>query len=224
MKRLAASVLFMILIGSATSVYTNQMKELQWNDLVGIFEFEDPFEKLTDEQRRDLGIYARYIRVKESDPSNVTQGMEERSKAAISRLKAEGVDLDYLTSIAVDIMQKRMKKASAVVQELHGQHVKLPGYLLPLEFDEKKVTEFLLVPWFGACIHTPPPPPNQIVFVTAEKGYGGLKQFSPVWVWGEIKVKNTKKSLFLVDGDAGIDTGYTLIAEKVTPYKVTADN
>ena len=45
----------------------------------------------------------------------------------------------------------------------------MPGYLLPLEFSGKLVSEFLLVPWVGACIHTPPPPPNQIVHVKTDK-------------------------------------------------------
>ena len=179
--------------------------------------------RITSEQIYDLGTYVRITKLKESDPSKVTVGMEEESREAEARLAADGVDVDHLISIAPEVKRQRMKKATAVVPELDGQQVKLPGYLLPLEFDQKKVTEFLLVPWFGACIHTPPPPPNQIVFVTIEEGYGNPEQFAPVWVWGEMQVKNEQKSLFLVDGEAGIDTGYTLIAEKVTPYKPPAD-
>ena len=58
-----------------------------------------------------------------------------------------------------------------MVKALDGQQVRLPGYIVPLEVSEEgRVTEFLLVPYFGACIHVPPPPPNQIVHVTSELG------------------------------------------------------
>ena len=53
---------------------------------------------------------------------------------------------------------------------LDGKTIRIPGYVLPLEFSGSKVTEFLLVPWVGACIHTPPPEPNQIVYVKARQG------------------------------------------------------
>ena len=57
-----------------------------------------------------------------------------------------------------------------VNQEIDGAHVRIPGYLLPLELENDEATEFLLVPYQGACIHTPPPPPNQIVHVKLESG------------------------------------------------------
>jgi uncharacterized protein len=97
--------------------------------------------------------------------------------------------------------------------------VRLPGYLLPLEFSGKLVSEFLLVPWVGACIHTPPPPPNQIVHVKADKPFefGGL--FSPVWVTGRMAAAATKKALYLIDGSSDIDIGYSLSASEVEAYK-----
>ncbi|OHC44405.1 MAG: hypothetical protein A3J25_09630, partial [Pseudomonadales bacterium RIFCSPLOWO2_02_FULL_63_210] len=64
---------------------------------------------------------------------------------------------------------QQQSPAAPVVKELDGQAVKLPGYIVPLDVtDEGRVTEFLLVPYFGACIHVPPPPSNQIVHVTTE--------------------------------------------------------
>ncbi len=58
-----------------------------------------------------------------------------------------------------------------VVKSLDGQQVKLPGYIVPLEVNEEgRTTEFLLVPYYGACIHVPPPPPNQIVHIFSEMG------------------------------------------------------
>jgi hypothetical protein len=63
---------------------------------------------------------------------------------------------------------------------------------LPLEFAEGKVTEFLLVPFVGACIHTPPPPPNQIIHVKVESGFRSKGMFEPVWVDGVIKAEQSR--------------------------------
>ncbi len=59
----------------------------------------------------------------------------------------------------------------AVVTDLDGKHVRIGGYVVPLDFEATTVKEFLLVPFVGACIHVPPPPPNQIVYVKTAKGF-----------------------------------------------------
>jgi len=59
----------------------------------------------------------------------------------------------------------QQSKIGNVRSELNGSEVKIPGFVIPLEGDANTVTEFLLVPYFGACIHVPPPPPNQIIYV-----------------------------------------------------------
>ena len=102
---------------------------------------------------------------------------------------------------------------------LDGQLVRLPGYLLPLEFSGKEITEFLLVPWVGACIHTPPPPPNQIVHVKADKPVGNVGLFAPIWVTGRMSTTSTKTNLYLVDGASDIHAGYSLRATQVEAYK-----
>jgi hypothetical protein len=70
-------------------------------------------------------------------------------------------------------MSKRKEIQTAIVEDLNGRIVRMPGYLLPLDVIGAKVTEFLLVPYIGACIHVPPPPPNQIVYVKVVK--------MPIW-------------------------------------------
>ncbi len=115
--------------------------------------------------------------------------------------------------------QMASSRAQAVNAALDGQIVRLPGYLLPLEFSGKRVTEFLLVPWVGACIHTPPPPPNQIVHVKTDKPFEMSGLFPPIWVTGQLAAKPAKQSLYLVDGTSDISIGYTLQATDVEPYK-----
>ena len=73
-----------------------------------------------------------------------------------------------------------------VVAALDGQRVKLPGYLVPITMDGEKLREFLMVPYFGACIHVPPPPPNQVVFVQLAEPVAVADPYGPHWVTGTL--------------------------------------
>jgi hypothetical protein len=74
-----------------------------------------------------------------------------------------------------------------------GTRLRIPGFMVPLEDDAEKVSEFLLVPYVGACIHTPPPPPNQIVHVKMAKGRSiPMYWYDPVWIEGDFKIENVK--------------------------------
>jgi uncharacterized protein len=99
-----------------------------------------------------------------------------------------------------------------VVDSLNGRRVRLPGLVVPLEGDAEKVREFLLVPYYGACIHVPPPPSNQIVFVRSASEATGLHEmFEAVWVTGTLQTEHSHNEL----GDAS----YTLMADKIVPYE-----
>ena len=101
-------------------------------------------------------------------------------------------------------------RSAPVVTELDGQQVRLPGFMVPLDFEGTEISEFLLVPYFGACIHVPPPPSNQIVYVKTVASYPMKELFDPVWVTGELSTQ-----AFL--NDVG-DAGYTLQATIIEPY------
>jgi len=96
-----------------------------------------------------------------------------------------------------------------VVESLGGKRVHIGGYVVPLNFEATRVTDFLLVPFVGACIHVPPPPANQIIYVKVEQGFDVQGTFDPVWVTGTLKVTPTFTGL--------ADAGYSLEAEKVEP-------
>jgi hypothetical protein len=103
-------------------------------------------------------------------------------------------------------------KNAPVVPALDGQLVRLPGFVVPLDADFKSMKSFLLVPYFGACIHTPPPPPNQIVHVIADKPLRGDDLLNDaVWVTGVMSVKSSRTEL--------ADAGYVLKVRDVKPYK-----
>ena len=94
-----------------------------------------------------------------------------------------------------------------VVESLDGKRVRIGGYVVPLDFEATTVKEFLLVPFVGACIHVPPPPANQIIYVKSDEGFGVKGSFDPVYVTGTLKVTSTSTGL--------ADAGYSIVAEKV---------
>lgn len=76
------------------------------------------------------------------------------------------------------------------VDSLDGKHVKIPGFVVPLDSDEGGLLkEFLLVPYLGACIHTPPPPANQVVYVKLNKPKLIRDIWTPYWITGVMEVK-----------------------------------
>lgn len=94
--------------------------------------------------------------------------------------------------------------------QVDGTQVRLPGYVVPLEELKGELKEFLLVPYYGACIHSPPPPANQIVHVVAAQPVKGVRTMDAVWVSGTLKVQR---------GDSAMGvSGYRLQALAVEPY------
>ncbi|WP_406609874.1 DUF3299 domain-containing protein [Agarivorans sp. JK6] len=77
----------------------------------------------------------------------------------------------------------------SVNKELDSKPIRIPGFVVPLDTEGELVKEFLLVPYFGACLHYPPPPPNQIVYVTHSKGLQLEDLWEPVWVEGTINTQ-----------------------------------
>ena len=78
-------------------------------------------------------------------------------------------------------------RSTRVIDDFNNQKIRIAGFIVPLEFDDQYiVTEFLLVPYFGACIHLPPPPPNQIIFMQSKKGVLIENIYDPFWVEGTL--------------------------------------
>lgn len=78
--------------------------------------------------------------------------------------------------------------STRIMPEMDGQAIRIPGFIVPLEFNDKQtITQFFLVPFFGACIHLPPPPPNQIIFVNYPEGLMLNTLYDPFWISGILK-------------------------------------
>ena len=101
--------------------------------------------------------------------------------------------------------------ATKLNEKLDGALVRMPGFIIPLEIGTKGVTEFVLVPYIGACIHTPPPPPNQLVLARTQKPWPSDQLWDPVWVIGFIRTQLQSTEV--------AQTGYALSVESMEIYE-----
>jgi hypothetical protein len=99
---------------------------------------------------------------------------------------------------------------AAAVTDFDGKRVSIPGFIVPLEFEGEGVKTFLLVPYVGACIHVPPPPPNQIILVESKDPVEVTATFDPITVTGTLEASSHATEL--------ADVGYRLAADDVAVY------
>jgi len=216
MTRRPPYVLILLCALLTPNALADEPRQVMWADLVPrSAAMDNPFLRLTKEQLAWVSEVAAVRDRKDRGDRTLSATERESEQAAERKLQEAGIDVDGLLATRMKIIER----GRAVNPLLNGQNVRLPGYLLPLEFSGKRVSEFLLVPWVGACIHTPPPPPNQIVHVKPAKPVEMGGMFAPVWVTGQMTTGAIKKSLSLVDGSADIEVGYSLRASRVEPYK-----
>jgi uncharacterized protein len=97
-----------------------------------------------------------------------------------------------------------------IVEALDGKRVRLGGFVVPLEGDGRRVTEFLLVPYYGACIHVPPPPPNQVVHVQMDGPGLTARPFDAVWLTGTLRARRSSSEL--------ADAGYSMRPDHVEAF------
>jgi hypothetical protein len=114
-------------------------------------------------------------------------------------------DLDYQTG------QKTPDLAA-----LDGTYVKIPGFVVPLDDDASSYSEFLLVPSPQACIHVPPPPPNQMIMVRMAAGQAPQRSWGPVWIKGRINIAT-------MDSQYG-KISYMVRGDTSEPYKMPEDD
>jgi len=211
---LLASLLFNVVAVAAES------REITWDDLVPAeAQFDDAFTRLDEDTLYELSMVAG-VRDRLEAGQEVDEKTIANYRKRLEGMENEGIDVDGLIAMRDQVTEERIAKTHLANKALDGIPVRIPGYLLPLEFVGDKVTEFLLVPYVGACIHTPPPPPNQIVHVKTEEAYttdGGL--YTPVWVNGLMKTEQSQSNLNFIDGSSGIPSSYALEAISIEPYE-----
>ncbi len=103
------------------------------------------------------------------------------------------------------------ENATKLNEDLNGAYIKMPGYVLPIDMTTAGVTSFIMVPYVGACIHTPPPPANQLVFVDSKKPWPSDQLWDAVWVTGRMRHELQSTSI--------ADIGYALEADLIEAFE-----
>ncbi|WP_227268415.1 DUF3299 domain-containing protein [Roseobacter weihaiensis] len=119
-------------------------------------------------------------------------------------------DLQSLIQHDGPSLSSQQPPSQGVRTDWNGEIVRLPGFIVPIDYSGTGVTAFILVPFVGACIHVPPPPANQLVFVTTEKPYESTGLFEPVNVIGMFGTASTSTQL--------ADIAYALSADHIEPF------
>ncbi|AAZ26328.1 DUF3299 domain-containing protein [Colwellia psychrerythraea] len=114
--------------------------------------------------------------------------------------QSENDNMESLKGVSsTDAAAKRYQQAlesTRIVETFDGKSIRLPGFVVPLETDEKqRVTQFFIVPYFGACLHMPPPPPNQIIFVKSSAGIEVTSLYDAFWFQGVLSIDTTDSLL-----------------------------
>jgi hypothetical protein len=202
------------------STQAASVRVLTWDNLIPPgAPIDDPTKELTSDQGIELGLIAS-IRAKRK--LKIISDVSEDAEWGINlehKFKKQGLDLEALlqryTKMQIEV-KKRNKKVDLA---LDGELIRMPGYVLPLEFEGESVEEFMLVPYVGACIHVPTPPVNQMVLVRLTQSYAINDLYEPVWVTGRMKTQSVNKSLGVFDGKIDVSAGYVLDGTRVEPYE-----
>jgi hypothetical protein len=123
-----------------------------------------------------------------------------------SEIVAEG-EVDERNDLWRPIFDSNATKLNPI---LDGAYIKMPGFIIPIDLSPAGVTSFVLVPYVGACLHVPPPPPNQLVFVTTETPWPSDDLWDAVWVTGQMQHE--------IQSTDVADTGYELKADEMEVY------
>jgi hypothetical protein len=173
-----------LLISPVSEAKKGEFPEIEWIDLIP----EDDLEAL-------MNPPDYLAEIEDGSP-------EDTLSSEVAKAIAQSNDDRYQQAL---VSQK-------VRPEFADKQVKIPGFVVPLAFDDQMVvTEFFLVPYFGACIHTPPPPPNQIIYVAYADGLRLESLYDPFYIEGTIKLENHST------GDMGT-SAYSIEVSKIYPY------
>ena len=144
-----------------------------------------------------------------SGPRSVLADPSDGARTRAASVPRDSTEVGWHLLATLDY---RTGEMSGELESVVGRGVRVPGYMVPLEDWAGEVSEFLLVPYVGACVHTPPPPPNQLVFVRMEKGQRVPVSFwEPVWIHGTLTVEETTNLYGSVS--------FLMAGTSITPYE-----
>lgn len=211
---------------------------------------QDPMGHLPPEQYSDMSRLARLHWWIETGEVSADGPDAQQAEQLTETLTKQGVDVEGVLANLDAAREQWLHQSESINPELDGRSVKLAGFVLPLGgttqplpnsgHDEARVraaqaerqrssqpstggdrpSGFLLVPYVGACIHVPPPAPNQMVYVEPGGSQGELEAglFDRVWIEGSLRRQPDTYSLFLVDGVREVSASYALELQAISPY------
>ncbi|MBW3697752.1 DUF3299 domain-containing protein [Vibrio sp. T187] len=215
-RKLFLSAIFSIipLTSFASDIAYTYWEELRPN----VATIEDPFKSLNVNQVDDLAYVAKYLQAKSDPNGSPSEELRKEYVESKARLEKANVDIEHLLSLREQITAQRKVLATQVNNEILDETHRVPGYITPVDFDGSKVTKFLFVPTAGACIHTPPPPANQMILVNYPQGIEVESLSTPMWIEGKLTSKRSNLDISYVDGEAEVSTLYSMNAANVDFY------
>lgn len=209
-------IAFAMLLFGAGVVLADAPRGVVWKDLRPAGPaLADPLAHLTVNQRIELRLVAAARKRKELGYADDGDRGKLAERNLTRKLREQGLDVEALLAQFAGYQAKVLERNRTVNAGLAAQRVRLKGHLLPLVETGGATTEFLLVPFVGACIHVPPPPPNQVVAIRARAPFKPPGLFATVWVTGRVAAEAATKVLYLVDGRAAVPSAYTMDAERI---------
>lgn len=204
-------------------------RAIQWRDLApeNGKPFLDPFTKLSSDQIVDLSYVVRVRRLIADD--KIEAGGEDAKEAAAlaSQLERQGVDIGWLMVQRGRVQQIRSlqveRQAKAIAESLQDQRVSLTGYVIPITFDETRLTEFFLVPTIAACSHEDAPPRLQVVFIATEQGIANPGRRTPVRVSGKIVAETTTSGTFNANGRVSVHSAYLMSSPEINVFQAARE-
>ncbi|MCW8335831.1 DUF3299 domain-containing protein [Vibrio paucivorans] len=211
---------FIVSAAMVTPAMADDATVTYWHELTpSMVTVEDPFAALDQNQMFDVATLARYQEAKQQEGFVESKQATKDIALIKARLADDGIDVEHLFKKREEIMQQREKLATLPNQDVLDANRKIPGFITPIEMDGTKVTKFFLVPTAGACIHTPPPPPNQLVMIDYPQGIELVTLATPVWVEGTLVAEGSVENVNYSDGAADVESVYSMNAEDVAFYQ-----
>jgi hypothetical protein len=201
----ACSIAILFLLTSF-SVSAKEFSTIEWVDLIPPADLEilsNPPKSVTDiPHGQNLSDF----------PSDDELDQLSNSIANAINDATNTTNIDQVTPSPEEQAYSAALQSTNVNTEFHQKNIRLPGFVVPVEYnDDQVITEFFLVPYFGACIHVPPPPPNQIIYVKYPQGLELTALYDPFWIEGTMQTE-------LIQNDIAL-SAYSINAVTIKPYE-----
>ncbi len=190
---------------------------VSWQELLPpLTSLETPFASLSAPQLEAMRTHVRWQTSSAHERSDKSFIAEH--DAATALLAKNKIDVENLMRERRKIIAQNNTNGRGPNPHILDKTIQIPGYIVPLALKGSVVTEFLLVPVAGSCVHTPAPPPNQIIRVVYPKGVEFGSIFDAFWIEGELHAEELLNDVSFYDGAAKVESNYSLVARSVDTY------